>query len=273
MKKFIQITSNIFVPPAQPNRKIDYGFCECKSIGQCCNECINKNVLEMECDQYNCSVGSLLCKNRKLQKKQWKNVRILKTIKKGYGLFAMNNIKKNEFIIEHVGEIIDKKECDKRLQNDYKNDKNFYIMNIGKYYIDPTKKGNNARFINHSCDPNCIAKMIKVNNQDCVGIYSLKNIEKNQEITFNYNLYDKLGDGKFTPQICFCGTVKCTKFIFENNLKNSDNNNDDDIRIIGDNIGKIHKNYNPKKRKCCNDEIMIIDYNPPKKRKINKFDS
>ena len=291
MITFTRIKSNIFVPPAQPLQVIDYGFCKCKSIGQYCIECENVKLYEMECNQYNCSVGPLLCRNRNLQNKQWKNVNIIKTQKKGYGLFSQNSIKKNEFIIEYVGEIIDKKECDRRLQNDYKNNRNFYIMNIGKYYIDPTRKGNNARFINHSCDPNCIAKMIKVNNQDCVGIYSVKKIEKNEEITFNYNAYDKIRDNNFNPQQCFCGSVKCKKVIFRNNLKIA-NNNDDDVRIIGDNIEMIHKNKNndddcciigdniemiyknnnSKKRKCYdNDEIKIIGYNPPKKRKTKKY--
>ena len=311
MKKFIKITSNIFVAPAQPIKKIDYGFCDCKSKEQCCDECINKNILEMECDRSNCSVGSSLCKNRKLQQKKWKNVEIRKTKKKRYGLFSLMDIKKDEFVIEYVGEIIDKKECYKRLRNDYKDNKNLYIMNIGKYYIDATKKGNNARFINHSCDPNCIAKMIKVKNQDCVAIYSLKNIDKNQEITFNYNLYDTLKDGKFRTQKCYCGTVKCKQFIFKKNFKNSNNNknnddiqiiadnikkihknknydklikkskrkkcwvkdieDNDDIRIIGDNIEKIHKNHNQKRKKCYDDKIMIFDYNPSKKRKIERF--
>ena len=171
MKSFTRITSNIFIPPAKPRKNEDYGFCKCKSINQNCEQCDNKITFEMECNKNNCSVGSSLCKNRELQNKQWKNVNVKKTNKKGYGLFTTNNIEKNKFIIEYIGEIIDKNECNKRLQNDYKNDINFYIMNIGKYYIDPTKKGNDARFINHSCNPNCIAKMITVNNQDCIGIY------------------------------------------------------------------------------------------------------
>jgi histone-lysine N-methyltransferase SETD2/UMP-CMP kinase len=52
--------------------------------------------------------------------------------------------------------------------------------------IDPTYSGNIARFINHSCDPNCQTRKWTVLNEVCVGIFTLKDIQENEELTFDY---------------------------------------------------------------------------------------
>jgi len=55
-----------------------------------------------------------------------------------------------------------------------------------KEVIDPTEKGNLARFINHSCDPNCWTEKQNVLGEIAVGIVALKNIEPGTELTFDY---------------------------------------------------------------------------------------
>ena len=55
-----------------------------------------------------------------------------------------------------------------------------------KEVIDPTEKGNLARFINHSCDPNCGTEKQNVLGEIAVGIVALKNIEPGTELTFDY---------------------------------------------------------------------------------------
>ena len=52
--------------------------------------------------------------------------------------------------------------------------------------IDPTFKGNMARFINHSCKPDCKAEKKDVDGEDCIGIYALTDIKEGEELTFNY---------------------------------------------------------------------------------------
>jgi len=50
-------------------------------------------------------------------------------------------------------------------------------MNIDTdLYIDPTSAGNYARFINHSCDPNCEIRKKYVKGEICVGVFSIKEI-------------------------------------------------------------------------------------------------
>jgi SET domain-containing protein len=52
--------------------------------------------------------------------------------------------------------------------------------------IDPTVSGNVARFINHSCDPNCYTSKWSILDEVCVGIFSIKDIIEDEELTFNY---------------------------------------------------------------------------------------
>lgn len=67
--------------------------------------------------------------------------------------------------------------------------------------IDPTKVGNIARFINHSCDPNCETQKWNVLGEVCVGIFSLRDIKENEELSFDYQF-----DFFRTPFTkCYCG--------------------------------------------------------------------
>ena len=55
--------------------------------------------------------------------------------------------------------------------------------------IDPTSKGNLARFINHSCDPNCISEKWHVLGETVIGIFARRDIEKNEELSFDYKFF------------------------------------------------------------------------------------
>lgn len=74
--------------------------------------------------------------------------------------------------------------------------------------IDATMKGNAARFINHSCDPNCESKTIKILGKGHILIFALKNIGRGEELTYDYKFEreaDKLP--------CSCSAKKCRKFL------------------------------------------------------------
>ena len=60
-------------------------------------------------------------------------------------------------------------------------------MKISTYeVIDPTYKGNMARVINHSCDPNCVTRKWTVHKETMVGIFTRKDIAENEELSFDY---------------------------------------------------------------------------------------
>lgn len=54
--------------------------------------------------------------------------------------------------------------------------------------IDATKRANRARFINHSCDPNCETQKWVVDSRVCVCIFALRDIQPGEELTYHYHL-------------------------------------------------------------------------------------
>ena len=113
-------------------------------------------------------------------KKRKKPVRFARSAIHNWGLYAMEDIAANEMIIEYVGEKIRQQVADLR-------ERQYDKMKIGSSYlfriddqtvIDATKKGGIARFINHSCMPNCMAKIIKVEGSKRIVIYALRDIAR-----------------------------------------------------------------------------------------------
>lgn len=127
-----------------------------------------------------------------------------------WGLFAKEKIEVNEFIIEYIGEVIRQKVSDlreKRYEKEGIGSSYFFRLD-DEYIIDATKKGNLARFINHSCDPNCLAKVIKHSGQNKVAIFALKDINVGEEITYDYKF--PIEDNKIP---CHCKSIKCRGYL------------------------------------------------------------
>lgn len=130
----------------------------------------------------------LYCTNRHFQLFQDRMVYPIKTQFKGWGLAAGEFIPKNSFVMQYVGEVFstDSDIGSKRIKR-YKHSKCTYLMRIeNSEVIDPTYSGNIARFINHSCDPNCQTRKWTIQNEICVGIFAQKDIQENEELTFDY---------------------------------------------------------------------------------------
>ena len=113
-------------------------------------------------------------------KKRKKPVRFARSAIHNWGLYAEENITANDMIIEYVGEKVRQQVADMR-------ERRYLKSGIGSSYlfridentvIDATKRGGIARFINHSCTPNCTAKIIKVDGSKRIVIYALRDIER-----------------------------------------------------------------------------------------------
>ncbi|XP_040272070.1 histone-lysine N-methyltransferase SETD1B [Bufo bufo] len=135
-----------------------------------------------------------------------KKIRFCKSHIHDWGLFAMEPIAADEMVIEYVGQNIRQVIADMR-------EKRYEDEGIGSSYmfrvdhdtiIDATKCGNFARFINHSCNPNCYAKVITVESQKKIVIYSKQYINVNEEITYDYKF--PIEDVKIP---CLCGAENC----------------------------------------------------------------
>lgn len=119
----------------------------------------------------------------------------------GTGAFACVDIPSGTIVIEYVGEVISKQESLKRCEAD-----NAYIFGLDSDRdIDGNVPWNPARFINHSCAPNCDAEL----HSGRILILARREIAAGEEVTFNYG-YD-LTDYKDYP--CQCGAPHCVGFI------------------------------------------------------------
>lgn len=173
------------------------------------SDCINR-ATKMECTGGDCGCGAD-CQNQRFQRKQWANVTVIKTEKKGYGLRADADLQAHDFIFEYIGEVINEGHFRRRMiQYDEEGIKHFYFMSLNKgEFVDATKKGNLGRFCNHSCNPNCYVDKWVVGDKLRMGIFAERNIKAGEELVFNYNV-DRYGAD---PQPCYCGEPNCTGFI------------------------------------------------------------
>jgi histone-lysine N-methyltransferase SETD2 len=164
----------------------------------------------MECVDDECNCGTA-CQNQRFQRKQYANVSVIRTEKKGYGLRADSDLQPNDFIFEYVGEVINEPTFRRRMvQYDEEGIKHFYFMSLTKSeFVDATKKGNLGRFCNHSCNPNCYVDKWVVGDKLRMGIFAERHIQAGEELVFNYNV-DRYGAD---PQPCYCGEPNCTGFI------------------------------------------------------------
>lgn len=115
-------------------------------------------------------------------KKRKKLVKFDRSAIHGWGLYAEENIAINDLIIEYVGEKVRQKVADMReIKYDKQGVGSSYLFRmLDDEIVDATKKGGIARFINHSCSPNCTAKIIKVEGTPRIVIYALKDISKSE---------------------------------------------------------------------------------------------
>lgn len=101
----------------------------------------------------------------------------------GWGVYAGEAITKNSRIVDYAGEIITWKESDRR--EEVYGAKGLvwcFVLKHGKWCVDAKYGGNIARFVNHSCTPNCYTQVIR----DVIWIRAARNIKKGEELTYDY---------------------------------------------------------------------------------------
>ena len=121
------------------------------------------------------------------------------------GLYASKNIKAKQIVIHYKGKLVTKKEVEKNPKFD--NDKAIYLFNVNnRYDLDGDFEYNDARLINHSCNPNCEVdgKGLKL------WIFALRDIKKGEELSYDYGFgYDK----DYKQFVCKCGANNCVGYI------------------------------------------------------------
>ncbi len=115
-------------------------------------------------------------------KKRKKPVKFARSAIHNWGLYSLEPIAANEMIIEYVGEKVRQEIADLRERRYEKSGiGSSYLFRIDEgHVVDATKKGGIARFINHSCMPNCTAKIIRVDGDKRIVIYALRDIARGE---------------------------------------------------------------------------------------------
>ncbi|GAB3506817.1 SET domain-containing protein-lysine N-methyltransferase [Pseudoxanthomonas daejeonensis] len=134
----------------------------------------------------------------------------------GNGVFAVAPLAKGERVIEYKGQRRSHDDVDNDSGGDVDSGHTFLFTLNDDWVIDATRSGNDARWINHSCDPNCEAVIEEAdggdNRKDRVFIEAIRDIAPGEELSYNYGI--TLAE-RHTPRLkkiwaCLCGSPKCT---------------------------------------------------------------
>jgi len=126
----------------------------------------------------------------------------------GRGAFATRAIRKGARIIEYLGERISQAVADERYDDTKMSRHHTFLFNVDEdTVIDAAREGNDARFINHSCAPNCQAFL----EGNRIFIYALRDIAVGEELSYDYS-YDRtedMGPEEEALYVCRCGASTC----------------------------------------------------------------
>jgi len=128
----------------------------------------------------------------------------------GRGVYAVRRIPKETWIIEYTGEIISHEECDRRYDDESMDRHHtFLFVKNEDEVIDALHEGSDARFINHSCAPNCEA--IADEEDGGIWIVALRDIARGEELTYDYGYEVADTDLATAYRLypCHCGAPEC----------------------------------------------------------------
>ncbi|KAK9511382.1 hypothetical protein O3M35_000047 [Rhynocoris fuscipes] len=166
-----------------------------------------------ECSRYCCC--NLFCDNKVVQAGPNKQLYIREVLNKGYGVFASTDFSVGTFICEYAGEVIGRDEAQIRLKNS-----NYckYVMQVIEHwqdtiietFVDAYHASNIGRYLNHSCEPNCVVIPVRIGRLlPMLCFFTSKPVTVGEELTYFYcpnsNVLSKMP--------CYCGSKQCLQFI------------------------------------------------------------
>jgi SET domain-containing protein len=134
-----------------------------------------------------------------------------------FGLVLVEPADTGELITEYVGELVRSSVANVR---ELRYERDYHGSGIASSYlfrlddmmvIDATSRGNLARFINHSCDPNCIAKTMSLNGSKRIVMYAKRPIRSGEELTYDYKFPTEKDPKKKIR--CLCGQSNCRRYL------------------------------------------------------------
>ena len=126
----------------------------------------------------------------------------------GYGVFAARRIRKGAVVIEYLGDRVSHAQADERYKDKNPDDNHTFLFTVdARTVIDAGVDGNEARYINHACDPNC--ESTTVNRR--VFIRAIRSIQPGEELSYDYQIQRDSDDAPNIDEIyaCRCGAADC----------------------------------------------------------------
>jgi uncharacterized protein len=132
----------------------------------------------------------------------------------GHGVFALRRIRKGTRVIEYRGDRVSHEVADARYEDKDAADNHTFLFTIdSKIVIDAGVNGNEARFINHGCDPNCESVICEKR----VYIEAIRTIQPGEELAYDYQIQRDPDDAPDVDVIfaCRCGAANCRGSMLE----------------------------------------------------------
>jgi uncharacterized protein len=126
----------------------------------------------------------------------------------GMGVFAARRIRKGTRVIEYIGERVSHAEADRRYEDKDAGDAHTFLFIVdARTVIDAGVGGNEARFVNHGCQPNC--ESVIENRR--VYIEAVRAIAPGEELTYDYQIQREPDDPPDVDAVfaCHCGSERC----------------------------------------------------------------
>ncbi|XP_060607678.1 uncharacterized protein LOC132759835 [Ruditapes philippinarum] len=212
-QQYRRIRNNIYVD-ARPSCRYEAHSCNCRTQPNnekaCGEDCLNR-LIYTECSPDLCPCGDQ-CSNQGIQKHQFaQGLQKFLTKDRGFGVRTTKSIKSGDLITEYLGEVVSEQEFRRRMTEEYSQECHHYCLNLDSgTVIDGYRMGNIARFVNHSCEPNCEMQKWNVNGTYHMCLFALKDIEPGDELVYDYNFQSFNHDAQ---QTCKCGSECCRGII------------------------------------------------------------
>ncbi|SPP89969.1 histone-lysine N-methyltransferase trr [Drosophila guanche] len=148
----------------------------------------------------------------KKMKQEWRNnVYLARSKIQGLGLYAARDIEKHTMIIEYIGEVIRTEVSEIREKQYESKNRGIYMFRLDEdRVVDATLSGGLARYINHSCNPNCVTEIVEVDRDVRIIIFAKRKIYRGEELSYDYK-FDIEDDAHKIP--CACGAPNCRKWM------------------------------------------------------------
>ena len=132
----------------------------------------------------------------------------------GYGVFAARRIRKGTTVVEYLGDRVSHAQADARYEDKDPNDNHTFLFTVdAKTVIDGGVNGNEARYINHGCDPNCES----ATRNKRIFIDAIRTIQPGEELAYDYQIQRDSDDAPNVDEVfaCRCGAKNCRGSMLE----------------------------------------------------------